>query len=99
MHRLGYDRYGARGGDFGAFVAPDLGRVDAEHVIGVHVNAATMGFIPQGDIPEAGQYTLTFVRMSSRATASSGSPRVALVHSLNFSTSQASCPAGESVSP
>jgi len=53
MARLGYDRYGAQGGDFGAFVAPDLGRVDPEHVIGVHVNAATMGFIPFGDIPEA----------------------------------------------
>ena len=52
MRRLGYDRYGAQGGDYGAFVAPDLGRVDPVHVIGVHVNAATMGFIPFGDIPE-----------------------------------------------
>jgi pimeloyl-ACP methyl ester carboxylesterase len=52
MARLGYGRYGAQGGDFGAFVAPDLGRVDPGHVIGVHVNAATMGFIPFGDIPE-----------------------------------------------
>jgi hypothetical protein len=25
---------------------PDLGRVDPEHVVGVHVNAATVGFIP-----------------------------------------------------
>jgi len=55
MRRLGYDRYGAQGGDYGAFVAPDLGRVDAEHLIGIHVNAATMGFIPFGDIPEADQ--------------------------------------------
>ena len=52
MARLGYECYGAQGGDFGAFVAPDLGRVDPDHVIGVHVNAATMGFIPFGDIPE-----------------------------------------------
>ena len=37
MDRLGYDRYLAQGGDFGAFVAPDLGRVAPEHVIGVHV--------------------------------------------------------------
>ena len=51
MNRLGYERYGAQGGDFGAFIAPDLGRVDPGHVIGVHVNAATMGFIPFGDIP------------------------------------------------
>ncbi len=59
MHRLGYEHYGAQGGDFGAFVAPDLGRVDPEHVIGVHVNAATMGFIPFGDIPEAELATFT----------------------------------------
>ena len=59
MRRLGYERYGAQGGDFGAFVAPDVGRVDPGHVIGVHVNAATMGFIPFGDIPEAEQATLS----------------------------------------
>jgi pimeloyl-ACP methyl ester carboxylesterase len=53
MSRLGYDRYGAQGGDFGAFISPDLGRVDADHVAGVHVNAATMGFIPFGDVDEA----------------------------------------------
>jgi pimeloyl-ACP methyl ester carboxylesterase len=61
MRRLGYDRYAAQGGDFGAFVAPDLGRVDAEHVVGVHVNAATMGFIPFGHVPEEEQAALTDV--------------------------------------
>jgi pimeloyl-ACP methyl ester carboxylesterase len=59
MGRLGYDRYAAQGGDFGAFVAPDLGRVDAEHVIGVHVNAATVGFIPMGDVDDAALAELT----------------------------------------
>jgi pimeloyl-ACP methyl ester carboxylesterase len=52
MARLGYARYGAQGGDFGAFIAPDLGRVDPQHVVGVHVNAATAGFIPFGGVPE-----------------------------------------------
>lgn len=52
MARLGYERYGAQGGDFGAFIAPDLGRVDPEHVAAVHVNAATAGFIPFGGVPE-----------------------------------------------
>jgi pimeloyl-ACP methyl ester carboxylesterase len=61
MHRLGYHRYGAQGGDFGAFVAPDLGRVDPEHVIGVHVNAATMGFILFGDVPDDEKATLSAV--------------------------------------
>lgn len=50
---------GAQGGDFGAFVAPDLGRVDPEHVIGIHVNAATMGFVPFGDVPEEEQATFS----------------------------------------
>jgi epoxide hydrolase len=54
MARLGYERFGAQGGDFGAFVSPELGRIDPEHVVGVHVNAATFGFIPYGPIdPEA----------------------------------------------
>ena len=53
MGRLGYERYGAQGGDFGAFVSPDLGRIDGDHVAGVHVNAATVGFMPFGDVDEA----------------------------------------------
>ena len=52
MRRLGYERYGAQGGDFGAFISPDLGRVDGDHVAGVHVNAATVGFIPFGEVDE-----------------------------------------------
>ncbi len=38
MAELGYDRYLAQGGDAGSFIAPQLGRIDTEHVIGVHVN-------------------------------------------------------------
>jgi pimeloyl-ACP methyl ester carboxylesterase len=46
MHRLGYQRYGAQGGDVGAGISADVGRVDPERVVGVHVNAATVGFMP-----------------------------------------------------
>ncbi|MGE0539664.1 MAG: epoxide hydrolase family protein [Dehalococcoidia bacterium] len=59
MRRLGYVRYGAQGGDFGAFVTPELGRVDPEHVVGVHVNAATYGFIPFGEVSEEERASLT----------------------------------------
>jgi len=59
MSRLGYDRYGVQGGDFGAFVAPELGRVANGKVIGVHVNAATFGFIPFGDVSEEEQATFS----------------------------------------
>jgi pimeloyl-ACP methyl ester carboxylesterase len=38
MRRLGYERYGAQGGDTGSVVSPELGRVAPGHVIGVHIN-------------------------------------------------------------
>jgi pimeloyl-ACP methyl ester carboxylesterase len=50
MARLGYQRYGAQGGDWGGFVSPELGRIDPDHVVGVHLNAATFGFIPFGPV-------------------------------------------------
>ncbi|GAA3647747.1 epoxide hydrolase [Nonomuraea antimicrobica] len=50
MHRLGYQRYGAQGGDTGAVISPMLGRADAAHVVGVHVNGG-LGF-PTGDPSE-----------------------------------------------
>lgn len=37
MSRLGYQRYGAVGNDAGSMISPDIARVAAEHVIGVHV--------------------------------------------------------------
>ena len=39
MRRLGYERYGIQGGDEGAFIGPDMGRIDPAHIIGIHVNA------------------------------------------------------------
>ena len=38
MARLGYDRYGAQGGDIGAGVTGMLGSLDPGHVVGVHIN-------------------------------------------------------------
>ena len=49
MARLGYDRYGAQGGDMGALIGPELTHADPEHLIGAHLNAATVGFIPWGE--------------------------------------------------
>src|SRR5471032_2712576 len=39
MDRLGYQRYGVQGGDAGAFIAPEMGRIAPTHLAGVHVNA------------------------------------------------------------
>ena len=65
MRRLGYERYGAQGGDFGAGISPALGAVAPEHVVGVHVN-----YLPTRPDPDAG------VELSGRTRAgwtSSGS--------------------------
>jgi epoxide hydrolase len=50
MKRLGYERYGAHGNDAGAIVAPLQGRLDPDHVIGVHVNQIFS--FPSGDPAE-----------------------------------------------
>ncbi|CAM3372956.1 epoxide hydrolase family protein [Stackebrandtia soli] len=50
MARLGYERYGLHGNDAGAFVAPEVGRIDRDHVLGVHVNQIFS--FPSGDPTE-----------------------------------------------
>jgi microsomal epoxide hydrolase len=38
MGRLGYGRYGAQGGDWGAQVVTSIGALDPEHCAGIHLN-------------------------------------------------------------
>ena len=59
MSRLGYQRFGVQGGDAGAVIAPAIGRAAPDRVIGVHVSAATMGFIPMGPIEPSEIATFT----------------------------------------
>lgn len=61
MADLGYERYVVQGGDHGAILGPHVGRVDAEHVLGVHVNAATLGFMPMGEVDDSTAAELTDV--------------------------------------
>jgi len=55
MARLGYTRYGAVGNDAGSFVSPELGRIDPEHVVGVHVTQIFS--FPSGDPAELADLT------------------------------------------
>ncbi len=48
MARLGYDRYGAQGGDWGSAVTTSIGGLDPEHCAGIHVTLA-MGSSPRLD--------------------------------------------------
>ena len=53
MARLGYQRYGAQGGDWGGFIVRQLGLVDPQHLIGLHSNMCVAGPQPGSD-PNAG---------------------------------------------
>ena len=43
MARLGYDRYGAQGGDWGSVITQWMARDDPNHVAGIHINMVTAG--------------------------------------------------------
>ncbi|MEU0027696.1 epoxide hydrolase family protein [Streptomyces sp. NPDC006335] len=68
MRRLGYERYGAQGGDLGALISPALARVAPESVVGVHVNAASVGFIPLGPVDEEAREGLSDRELRSLAS-------------------------------
>jgi epoxide hydrolase len=55
MRRLGYTRYGAAGNDAGSMISPELGRIDSEHVAGVHVTQIFS--FPSGDPTEMADLT------------------------------------------
>ncbi|WP_147916215.1 epoxide hydrolase family protein [Ruania zhangjianzhongii] len=55
MARLGYQRYGAAGNDGGSLISPEVGRLDPEHVIGVHVSQ--LFSFPSGDPAELADLT------------------------------------------
>jgi epoxide hydrolase len=48
LRRLGYERFGAQGGDIGSFVSANLGARHPDRVVGVHLNMVVTG-------PPAGQ--------------------------------------------
>jgi epoxide hydrolase len=50
MHRLGYDHYGAQGGDWGAVISRDVGLIAPDHVVGIHLN--TLATPPPDDETE-----------------------------------------------
>jgi epoxide hydrolase len=55
MKRLGYTRYGAVGNDAGSMISPEVGRLDPEHVVGVHVTQIFS--FPSGDPAELADLT------------------------------------------
>jgi microsomal epoxide hydrolase len=54
MARLGYDRYGTQGGDWGAIVSALMGLVDPQHCAGIHMNMVVAGPPEGADNPAEG---------------------------------------------
>jgi pimeloyl-ACP methyl ester carboxylesterase len=59
MDRLGYDRYGAHGGDTGSKVSPAIGRLHPDRVAGVHINGGL-------ELPAAGAAELAALTPAER---------------------------------
>lgn len=57
MTRLGYDRFAVQGGDVGAGVAPEIGRIAPDRVIGVHANGSVGSFVGEVDDETAAALT------------------------------------------
>ncbi len=65
MARLGYARYGAQGGDWGAIISAAVARADAPHVAGLHINMCTAP-APAGGDPTAGLTDAERARLKAR---------------------------------
>lgn len=59
MGRLGYQKFAIQGGDAGAIIGPEIGRIAPDKVTAIHLNAATIGFMPMGPVSEADVATFT----------------------------------------
>ena len=53
MARLGYDRYGAQGGDWGAGISARVAHRDAAHVVGAHLNMVAVAPPPGERAPQS----------------------------------------------
>jgi pimeloyl-ACP methyl ester carboxylesterase len=54
MARLGYERYGAQGSDWGTSVSASLGQQDREHIVGIHLMPPLAP--PTADAPTPGEH-------------------------------------------
>jgi pimeloyl-ACP methyl ester carboxylesterase len=96
MSRLGYERYGAQGGDWGSAVSRDLGVIDAEHVIGVHLNFLPPATGEPGEtegLSAADQGRLA--RLAEFAATGSGYARIQATRPQTLAYGLADSPAGQ----
>jgi pimeloyl-ACP methyl ester carboxylesterase len=71
MARLGYDRYGAQGSDWGTSVSASLGQLDPKHLVGIHLMPPLAPPDPAtlDDLTDAEQEALDAMKQSARHEA------------------------------
>jgi epoxide hydrolase len=74
MAVLGYDRYGAQGGDWGSMITRQMADLDPEHLTGVHVNLmmATPPGEPDDLVDLTDRETAAMARMQDYLTTGNG---------------------------
>jgi pimeloyl-ACP methyl ester carboxylesterase len=65
MARLGYERYGVQGGDWGSIISTQVALADPARVAGLHINMCLAGAPPGGD-PNAGLTPAELERVKQR---------------------------------
>ncbi|XXX76444.1 epoxide hydrolase [Sorangium sp. So ce134] len=91
VEALGYRRYGAQGGDWGALVSAWLGGAHAEHLIGVHLTLV-VGAPPPGELTEESKRAMARIAaLQSEETAYS---QLQASKPMSLAIAQADSPAG-----
>ena len=91
VEKLGYDRYGTQGGDWGGIITARMGAVHPEHIAGVHLNFV-IGQPPAGDESPASKEA-----QAARAAFQADETGYSLTHStkpMSLAAAQADSPAG-----
>jgi pimeloyl-ACP methyl ester carboxylesterase len=72
MSALGYERFGAQGGDWGAGVSTQLALTAPERIAGVHLNFLMRAFLPGPETPDLSEEELAFYRSLKHFAATEG---------------------------
>ncbi len=91
VRRLGYDRYLVHGGDWGSAVARDLGVLDREHLLGLHLTM-TMGL--QAQDPQTDDERAAAQKARHYAAELAGYNKLQGTRPLSLAARRRSCPGG-----
>ncbi len=72
MADLGYGSYLAQGGDWGSIITTELGRLDADHLIGIHITMPIAGPTQQARDNPQPEDLLAFQKLEFRKTVDGG---------------------------